>query len=186
MAVELLKEMDPDKVIAWDKLHDKRKLYRCERCCAEWKCEYGENILGKSHEMNGDPDILCQCCGFPTVKEVTTTETYNNDDIECVGSDYDVKYFSCKIDMYMFPFAYTSKGSLWLDDKKAGELTAISDSVVEYGVMRLVFELEPVFNWLWACSLNDFDFKLESDEKNGGIKLKLYKKGESERSDRDG
>lgn len=68
--VELLKELDPEKVEAWDKLHDKRKVYRCERCGAEWKCEYKDNIFGKAHECNGDPDILCQCCGFPTVKEV--------------------------------------------------------------------------------------------------------------------
>lgn len=70
MAVELLKESDPKKAEAWDRLHDKRKHYRCERCGAEWKCEYGENKFGKSHEMNGDPDILCQCCGYPTAKEV--------------------------------------------------------------------------------------------------------------------
>lgn len=68
--VELLKEMDPKKVEAWDKLHDKRKVYRCERCGAEWKCEYKDNKFGTAHEYNGDPDILCQCCGFPTVKEV--------------------------------------------------------------------------------------------------------------------
>lgn len=67
--VELLKELDPKKVEAWDKAHDTRKVYRCERCGAEWKCEYKDNKFGKSHEQNGDPDILCQCCGFPTVKE---------------------------------------------------------------------------------------------------------------------
>lgn len=68
--VELLKEMDPKKVEAWDRLHDKRKVFRCDRCGAEWKCEYGANTFGRSHEPNGDPDIICQCCGFPTVKEV--------------------------------------------------------------------------------------------------------------------
>ena len=67
--VELVKELDPEKVEKGDKLHDKRKVYRCERCGAEWKCEYKDNTFGKSHEYNGDPDILCQCCGFPTVKE---------------------------------------------------------------------------------------------------------------------
>lgn len=70
MSVEILKKGDPKKIEAWERLHDKRKLYRCERCGAEWKCEYGENKFGSKHEMNGDPDILCQCCGFPTVKEV--------------------------------------------------------------------------------------------------------------------
>ena len=71
MAIEIIKELDPKKVEAWDRLHDKRKLYRCERCGAEWKCEYSENKFGSKHEINGDPDILCQCCGFPTVKKVT-------------------------------------------------------------------------------------------------------------------
>lgn len=180
MAVELLKEMDPDKVIAWDKLHDKRKVYRCERCGAEWKCEYGENKFGKSHEMNGDPDILCHCCGFPTVKEVKMRDKGDNETEEtglCDGPDYEVRYFSCGIDMSILPFVYTTSGSLWLDDKKAGELTAISESVEKYGVMRLVFELETEFNWLCKCSLGDFNFKLVSDEQSGGaIKLKLYRK----------
>lgn len=72
--VELLKEMDPKKVEAWDRVHDKRKVFRCERCGAEWKCEYGANTFGTSHEPNGDPDILCQCCGFPTVREVVMRE----------------------------------------------------------------------------------------------------------------
>lgn len=70
MAIEILKELDPKKVEAWDRIHDKRKLYRCERCGAEWKCEYRENKFGTSNEINGDPNILCQCCGFPTAKEV--------------------------------------------------------------------------------------------------------------------
>lgn len=73
MEIEILKESDPKKVEAWDRIHDKRKLYRCERCGAEWKCEYGENKL-RSVGMNEDPDILCQCCGFPTVKEVVLRE----------------------------------------------------------------------------------------------------------------
>ena len=68
--VELLKELDPEKVEAWDKLHDKRKVYRCERCGAEWKCEYADNKFGNFYANNGDPDILCLCCGFPTVKEI--------------------------------------------------------------------------------------------------------------------
>lgn len=74
MAIELIKESDPKKVEAWDRIHDKRKLYRCERCGAEWKCEYSENKFGSKHEINGDPDILCHCCGFPTVKKVTLRE----------------------------------------------------------------------------------------------------------------
>lgn len=70
MAIEIIKESDSMKATVWDWIHDKRKLYRCERCGAEWKCEYFENKFGTSHEFNGDPDILCQRCGHPTVKEV--------------------------------------------------------------------------------------------------------------------
>lgn len=81
--VELLKELDPKKVEAWDKLHDTRKVYRCERCGAEWKCEYADNKFGTSHEYNGDPDILCQCCGFPTVKEVGEYDTYSKNPPKC-------------------------------------------------------------------------------------------------------
>lgn len=76
MAIELIKELDPKKVEAWDRIHDKRKLYHCKRCGAEWKCEYHENKFGnRTHcGFNEDPDILCHCCGFPTVKEVTLRE----------------------------------------------------------------------------------------------------------------
>lgn len=75
--IELLKESDPEMVAAWDRFHnkDKRKTYRCHRCGAEWRCEYGANKFGTSAEYNGDPDILCQCCGFPTAKEVVMRGT---------------------------------------------------------------------------------------------------------------
>lgn len=43
--VELLKKLDPEKVEAWDKLHDKRKVYRCERCGAEWKAADGVDMI---------------------------------------------------------------------------------------------------------------------------------------------
>lgn len=68
--VEMLKKMDPKKVELWDMIHDRRKVFRCNRCGAEWKCPYDANTFGTAHEYNGDPDILCQCCGFPTVKEM--------------------------------------------------------------------------------------------------------------------
>lgn len=74
MAIEIIKESDPMKAIDWDRIHDERKHYRCERCGAEWMCEYHENKFGSSHEFNGDPDILCQRCGHPTVKEVVLRE----------------------------------------------------------------------------------------------------------------
>lgn len=77
MAIEIIKESDPKKAEAWDRLHDKRKHYRCERCGCEWRCEYSENKFGSKHEINGDPDILCQRCGYPTVKKVVLRETEN-------------------------------------------------------------------------------------------------------------
>ena len=90
--VELLKEMDPKKVEEWDRLHDKRKIYRCERCGAEWKCEYGANTFGTSQEYNGDPDILCQCCGFPTVKEVTDVTCGELDCANCIKGKCRINY----------------------------------------------------------------------------------------------
>lgn len=90
MAIEILKEPNPKKVEAWDRIHDKRKLYRCERCGAEWKCEYGENKFGNCG-FNEDPDILCQCCGFPTANEVVLREMpeggckdFDHDDYNCL------------------------------------------------------------------------------------------------------
>ena len=211
MAIEILKEPDPKKVEAWDRLHDKRNLYRCERCGAEWKCEYHENKFGSKHEINGDPDILCQCCGFPTVKEVVLMEI--NDDVvrghrltdteamdmwmrevdnalkladvfpnpfsteACVGPSDEVKCFCCGVDAYMIPSVYTTKGSLWFEDKKAGELMAINDSVTDFNVIRLVFELETEFNYLSIHKLGDFNFKIEFNKESDEIQLRLWRKG---------
>lgn len=72
--IEILKKADPKKIAQYERLHDKRKHYRCERCGAEWRCEYGDNKFGSIQDYNGDPDILCQCCGAPTVKEVVMRE----------------------------------------------------------------------------------------------------------------
>lgn len=99
MAIEILKESDPKKAEAWDQIHDKRKLYRCERCGAEWKCEYGENKLrSRGNSFNEDPDILCQCCGRPTVKEVVLREMKNipklSDAFPNPFSPYDMFYTS--------------------------------------------------------------------------------------------
>lgn len=90
--VELLKEMDPKKVEEWDRLHDKRKIYSCERCGAKWKCEYGANTFGTSQEYNGGPDILCQCCGFPTVKEVTDVTCGELDCANCIKGKCRINY----------------------------------------------------------------------------------------------
>lgn len=73
--IEILKNSDPKKIAQWERAHDKRNHYRCERCGAEWKCMYGDNKFGSIQDYNGDPpDILCQCCGSPTVKEVIMRE----------------------------------------------------------------------------------------------------------------
>ena len=90
--VELLKQMDPKKVEEWDRIHDKRKHYRCERCGAEWKCEYMANKFGPAQEYNGDPDILCQCCNYPTVKEVTDVTCGDLDCANCVKGKCRINY----------------------------------------------------------------------------------------------
>lgn len=205
MAIEFLKESDPIKVEAWDRIRDKRKLYRCERCGAEWKCEYHENKFGSKHEINGDPDILCQCCGFPTVKEVALREIADGGvvrghrltDAEArdmqmrevdnalklaeeaaknIAPIDETKYFCCGVDAYMIPCVYTTKGSLWFEDKPAGKLEAINDSVTEYNVIRLAFKLETEFNWLHAHKLGEFNFKIESSKECDEIQLRLWRK----------
>ena len=72
--VEILKNSDPKKIAQWERAHDKRKHYLCERCGAEWKCQYFDNKFGSVQDYNGDPNILCQCCGAPTVKEIIMRE----------------------------------------------------------------------------------------------------------------
>lgn len=72
MSIEIIKKGDPKKIESWERIHDKRKTYRCERCGCEWKCEWQDNKFGSIQDYNGDPDILCQECGKPTVKEVKT------------------------------------------------------------------------------------------------------------------
>lgn len=213
MAIELLKKLDPKKAESWDRIHDKRKLYRCERCGAEWKCEYGENKFGQSHEYNGDPDILCQRCDHPTVKEVVLREIDDGDVVRghrltdteamdmrmrevdnvlklsdvfpnpfsseaCVGPSDEVKYFCCGINAHLFTdmYCYNTKGSLWFEDKKAGKLEALNDSVTELHVVRLVFELETEFNWLWDRKLGDFNFKIEFNKESDEIQLRLWRK----------
>ena len=212
MAIEILKESDPKKVESWDRIHDKRKLYRCERCGAEWKCEYGENkFRSRRSACNGDPDILCQCCGFPTVKEVTLREIADDDVVRghrladneamgmrmrevdnalkladvfpnpfsseaYVGPSDETKCFCCGVDAYMMPCVYTSKGSLWFEDKPAGKLEVINDSVTEYNVIRLVFELETEFNWLCDHKLGEFNFKIEVNKEYDEIQLRLWRK----------
>ena len=92
MAIEILKESDPKKAEAWDRIHDKRKLYRCERCGAEWKCEYGENKFRNRYGPNEDPDILCQRCDHPTVKEVKDVTCGDLDCANCVNGKCRINY----------------------------------------------------------------------------------------------
>lgn len=185
MAIEILKELDPKKIEAWDRLHDKRKLYHCERCGAEWKCEYHENNFGSKHEFNGDPDILCHCCGFPTVQEVElssadTDRSMGRDEeaAETIGPLDEVKYFECGINTHLFPemsLRY-SKGSLWFEDKKAGELMGINDSVTEFHVVRLVFALETEFNWIQTHRLGEFNFEFKDSPHDNEFQLRLWRK----------
>ena len=65
--IEIIKHGSQKKIAEYDAIHDRRKLYRCDRCGCEWKCEYKDNEFGSSHEYNGDPDILCQYCESNTV-----------------------------------------------------------------------------------------------------------------------
>ena len=95
----------------------------------------------------------------------------------CVGPSDEIKYFSCGVDAYMLSGVYTTKGSLWFEDKKAGKLTATNESVIEFNVIRLVFELETEFNWLWNRKLGEFNFKIEFDKESDEIQLRLWRKG---------
>lgn len=95
----------------------------------------------------------------------------------CVEPSDEVKYFSCGVDACtMMPSVYTTKGSLWFEDKKAGELVAINDSVTEYNVIRLVFALEAEFNWLCDHKLGEFNFKIEVNKESDEIQLRLWRK----------
>lgn len=71
---------------------------------------------------------------------------------------------------------YAAKGSLWFEDKPAGKLEAINDSVTEYNVIRLVFALETEFNWLSIHKLSEFNFKIEFNKEHDEIQLKLWRK----------
>lgn len=88
----------------------------------------------------------------------------------------EVKYFRCGVDAYMIPCVYTTKGSLWFEDKPAGKLEVINDSVTEFNVIRLVFALETEFNWLWDRKLGEFNFKIEFNKEHDEIQLKLWRK----------
>lgn len=68
--VTIVKEGSEELAKRYDILHDKRKTWQCNRCGCIWKCEYKDNLFGKSHELNGDPDILCQSCGCSDTEEV--------------------------------------------------------------------------------------------------------------------
>jgi hypothetical protein len=87
-----------------------------------------------------------------------------------------VKYFCCGVDAYMLSSVYTTKGSLWFEDKEAGKLEVINDSVTEFNVIRLVFALETEFNWLHIHKLGEFNFKIEFNKECDEIQLRLWRK----------
>lgn len=63
MSIEILKNGSLEKIAEWERKHDRRKTWRCERCGCEWKCEWKDNHFGSIQDYNGDPDILCPECG---------------------------------------------------------------------------------------------------------------------------
>lgn len=69
MAIEIIKNGSQEKIDAWEKAHDKRKTWQCNRCGCEWKCEWKDNKFGSIQDYNGDPDILCPECGSNDTKE---------------------------------------------------------------------------------------------------------------------
>ena len=92
------------------------------------------------------------------------------------GPSDEVKYFCCGIDAYMMPFVYATKGSLWFEDEKAGELELVNNSITDYNVIRLVFALESEFNYLSIHKLGEFNFKIEFDKESDEIQLRLWRK----------
>lgn len=67
--IEILKDSDPKKIAQWERAHDKRNHYRCERCGAEWKCEYFEipsACTGKGPELVHieNPAVASYCNKF--------------------------------------------------------------------------------------------------------------------------
>lgn len=69
MAIEIIKKGSQEKIDAWEKAHDKRKTWRCNRCGCEWKCEWKDNKFGSIQDYNGDPDILCPECNGNDTEE---------------------------------------------------------------------------------------------------------------------
>ena len=94
-----------------------------------------------------------------------------------VGPPDEVKYFCCGVDARIMPLVYATKGSLWFEDEKAGELELINNSTTEYNVIQLVFALETEFNYLSIHKLGEFNFKIEFNKECDEIQMKLWRKG---------
>lgn len=70
--MEIINPGSKDQMEAYDRLHDKRKTYHCNRCGCTWKCLPHQNKFS-SHGMNEDPHVLCANpeCRSDDVKEVS-------------------------------------------------------------------------------------------------------------------
>lgn len=71
--IEILKRPDPEAIERWNRLHDKKNTYQCQRCGAEWRCEYKDNKFGSLIYVSRE-NILCQFCGEATVIEISKSE----------------------------------------------------------------------------------------------------------------
>lgn len=70
-SMEIINPGSKAQMEAYDRLHDKRKTYHCNRCGCTWKCLPHQNKFS-GYGMNEDPYILCANpeCRSDDVKEV--------------------------------------------------------------------------------------------------------------------
>ena len=75
MSIEIVQHGNREDIEAWERAHDKRESYICNRCHCIWKCEWKDNKFGSSHDYNGDPDILCPECGSNDTSKVAKMDS---------------------------------------------------------------------------------------------------------------
>ena len=70
-SMEIINPGSKEQMEDYDRLHDKRKTYHCNRCGCTWKCLPHQNKFS-GYGMNEDPYILCANpeCRSDDVKEV--------------------------------------------------------------------------------------------------------------------